>query len=296
MGIPESQLDTWSHQGAIAQSRDTYATVKSALEDGDAAYASKEFSVFLQGSYCNDTNLYSESDVDVVIRLDSIYYPDLSQLTPQEKAAFDAARGTVTYTLETFKKDVVATLKKRFGSSVKAGKKAIAIDASGNRRKADVIVAAMHKKFHQYPVTNKPPTEGILFLTDDGTRIVNYPKLHSGNCTRKHQATVSWYKPAARILKNMRQRLVEEGLIQPGIAPSYYLEGLLYNVPDSQFGSSYQATLSKVLTWVLQANREKLQCANEQYALIGNQPNVQWKAADADRFLSAAVQLWNNWS
>ena len=31
MGIPESQLDTWSHQGSVAQSSTTYATVKDAL-------------------------------------------------------------------------------------------------------------------------------------------------------------------------------------------------------------------------------------------------------------------------
>lgn len=296
MAIPESQLDTWSHQGAIAQSRDTYATVKKALEDGDAPYASKDFNVFLQGSYCNDTNVYAESDVDVVIRLDSTYYPDLSNLTPGERAAFDAARSTVTYTLEAFKKDVLATLTKRFGSSVKAGKKAIAIAASGNRRKSDVIVAAMHRKFRQYPVSSTPAVEGILFFANDGGRIVNYPKLHSENCTRKHQASASWYKPAVRILKNMRQRLVNDGLISPGIAPSYYLEGLLYNVPDDRFGSSYQATISKALTWVVQANRDKFVCANEQYPLIGDMPNVQWKPADANQFLTAAVQLWNNWS
>ena len=32
MAIPETQLDTWSHQGAMTQSKDTYATVKRALE------------------------------------------------------------------------------------------------------------------------------------------------------------------------------------------------------------------------------------------------------------------------
>lgn len=32
MGIPESQLDTWSHQGSIAQSASTYNTIKNALE------------------------------------------------------------------------------------------------------------------------------------------------------------------------------------------------------------------------------------------------------------------------
>lgn len=33
MAIPESQLETWSMQGSVTQSRDTYATAKNALEN-----------------------------------------------------------------------------------------------------------------------------------------------------------------------------------------------------------------------------------------------------------------------
>ena len=46
MAIPETQLKTWAHQGAIAQSRDTYATVKRALESPAANYAGKDFGIF----------------------------------------------------------------------------------------------------------------------------------------------------------------------------------------------------------------------------------------------------------
>jgi hypothetical protein len=67
MPIPESQLETWSHQGSVTQSKDTYAPVRSALLDSKAVYKDKQFDVFLQGSYGNDTNIYAESDVDTVI-------------------------------------------------------------------------------------------------------------------------------------------------------------------------------------------------------------------------------------
>ena len=69
MAIPEAQLDTWSHQGSIKQSSTTYATIRSALLAEGSAYANKETKVFLQGSYGNATNIYAESDVDVVIVL-----------------------------------------------------------------------------------------------------------------------------------------------------------------------------------------------------------------------------------
>ena len=55
MVIPESQLETWSHQGSLTQSRDTYATVKRALETAATNFAGYEFKVFIQGSYCNHT-------------------------------------------------------------------------------------------------------------------------------------------------------------------------------------------------------------------------------------------------
>jgi hypothetical protein len=51
MGIPESQLETWSHEGSITQSAATYRTIKDALESANAAYHGKNYKVFLQGSY-----------------------------------------------------------------------------------------------------------------------------------------------------------------------------------------------------------------------------------------------------
>ena len=75
MAIPESQLDTWSKQGSVAQSRDTYATVKNTLDDSGSPYYVKSLASFLQGSYANDTNVYRDSDVDVVMRLDSTWVP-----------------------------------------------------------------------------------------------------------------------------------------------------------------------------------------------------------------------------
>ena len=58
MPIPESQLETWSHQGSITQSSNTYNTIKNVLEASTTPYAGKNFKVFLQGSYGNDTNIY----------------------------------------------------------------------------------------------------------------------------------------------------------------------------------------------------------------------------------------------
>lgn len=297
MAIPESQLETWARQGSIDQSKDTYATVRRCLMAHDTAFASKQFEVFLQGSYGNDTNIYSESDVDVVIRLDSTYHYDARNLTAGDLAAFNARFSPATYSYSEFKLDVLSALQKSFESAVTVGKKAITIAPAGNRRKLDVLVATQFRNygnFAQFP--QEQFEEGICFWTSGGERIVNYPRQHSENCTRKHQATSSWFKPTVRILKNMRQCMVKNGKIPPSLAPSYFLEGLLYNVPNSLFNGSYESMMAAAFDWALEADPSQFICANEQYYLLRDVPHVCWPGADCVRFLSAAKDFWNGWS
>jgi DNA polymerase sigma len=82
MTISERQLETWSHQGPTSQFTATYQTLKNVLHSNSAPYASRSFDTFLQGSYANDTNIYADSDVDIVMKTDEVYYSDTSNLNP----------------------------------------------------------------------------------------------------------------------------------------------------------------------------------------------------------------------
>jgi hypothetical protein len=67
---------------------------------------------------------------------------------------------------------------------------------------------------------------------------------------KKHQASNLWLKPTIRILKNMRTKLAEDGVLEAKTAPSYYLEGLLYNVPDDQFTTDYEDCFVNAINWI----------------------------------------------
>lgn len=296
MSIPESQFETWSHQGSITQSAATYNTIKRVLETDGTPYHGKDVSVFLQGSYGNDTNVYAESDVDVVCLLNDCWQSDLTKLSAAEADAYHKAYSNATYTHVDFKRDVLGVLQRQYGTSVKAGDKAIFIPAGGARRNADVIVAIGFRRYYKFNgVYDQSYDEGICFFDSSGQRIANYPKQHSANLTTKHQATSQWFKPTARILKNLRRCLVERGLLGEGVAPSYYLEGLLYNVPTGHFGRSYQETFVNAMNWLAQCDREKLVCANEQYYLLRENSPVTWRAAKCAEFLEAASSLYRDW-
>jgi hypothetical protein len=296
MTIPEAQLETWSHQGAIKQSRDTYATVKAALEANDAPYAGKSYASFLQGSYGNDTNIFADSDVDVVMRLDDVYYTDLGQLPQEDKDAYNKARSNADYSLADFKRDVLAQLTKKFGTDASMGTKAIYIQASGNRRESDVLPAALLRRYHRFKsFADQDYVEGICFFAKDGTRIDNFPKQHSDNCTTKHQQTNQWFKHSVRTYKNARNKMIDKGMIEEGLAPSYYLEGLLYNVPADRFGGTYTQNFCDTLDWLVAADRSNFVCANEQFYLLREGSPVTWRAASCAKFLTQAVELWHQW-
>ena len=296
MAIPETQLETWSHPGAGPGSRDTYQTVRGALMDAKSGYAKKDFEVFLQGSYGNDSNIYGESDVDVVIRLDSTIRGDVSDLPAEQQAAYHQAFPKATYTFADFKKAVVIRLSNAFGAgNVSAENKAVKIKANGSRRSADVVACYQYRRYHWFgDLEDQGYTEGMIFPTQSNGEIVNYPKQHSENCTAKHQATNEWFKPMVRIVKNMRSKLVDDGKISKDTAPSYYIECMLWNVPDENFGRNYVDTFCNCMNWILKTDRTQLKCANEQYLLLG-ESNVQWSPAKCDLFLSASLKLWGEW-
>lgn len=296
MAISENQLETWSHVGSQQQSAATYQTIRSVLEHPDAPYAGRGIEVFLQGSYGNDTNVRgSESDVDVVICLTDVFNSDISGLDPAEKEAYEANHSPANYGLKEFKFEVVSWLKANFGGGVTPGRKAIAVPAEGNRRNADVLACIEHHRHTSYrsPSDNRYHV-GISFITADGDWIVNFPRQHKQNCTSKHQATSNRFKPNVRVLKNMRNAMVDEGFLKKGVAPSYFLEGMLWSVPNQNFVAGYQQTFENYLYWLERCNANELSCANDLYWLIRENSDVCWNIQDYQTFLAAVRRYWNS--
>jgi hypothetical protein len=292
--ISEDQLLTWTKQGPTPQFTSTYDTLKSCLNDSASPYYPRDFSIFLQGSYKNDSNVYGDSDVDVVIRLNQTFYTDLSNLPEEEKRLWSAARSDPAYTLDQFRKDVTGWLIKKYGDDVKPGTKAIYINGNGNRRNADVLVCCKHRRYFRFKSwEDQSYHEGISFFNSAGTEVDNFPEQHSDNCTRKHQDTKNWFKPTVRLYKNLRNTMIEKKIIEDGLAPSYCLEGLLWNVPIDRFGGSEQQNFRDTLDWLWNADRSKFVCANELYYLCHPTSLVTWRSEKCEKFLSNAIDYWN---
>lgn len=297
MPIPESQLETWSNQGAIATSKLTHEKIRDVIHSS-SVWQGKSFETYLQGSYKNSTNIRGDSDVDIVVQLNSTFYKDLSNLTEQEKKTYESQYTTATYEWKDFKADLITVLEGHFGkSNVKVGNKSIKILPSNGRLPADVVPCAQYRRYKKYTGMFNPSdyVEGMCFWTTKENRfIINYPKVHYDNGVVKNQSVNQLYKPVIRIFKNARTYMDERSIFDKKKAPGYFIEGLLYNSPNDKYKTTYNQSLYEILNWLHQAEIGNFLCQNEQTRLFGSTPE-QWQPENARDFITALIKLWNDW-
>ncbi|MBI4210234.1 MAG: hypothetical protein HY544_01865 [Candidatus Diapherotrites archaeon] len=291
MTLSEQQLETWGHTGADSGSARTYDTVKNIINN--SAYAKKnELSIFLQGSYANTTHVRANSDVDIVVMLKSVWTSDKTKLTEPEKTTYSTKTSTSAYSHSELRND----LTNLFGNRVTgSGNKSIKLNLGNGYLNADVIPCLSHRVYHSFSEANQAHyTEGVSIKKPDGSLIYNFPKQHIDNGVKKHQSTGDLYKKVVRIFKNARNKLVDEGKLNNRVAPSYFVECLLYNAPNSCYTTSLQTSVFNCLKW-LNENTENLNsfnCQNGITRLFG-QEETQWNATDCKAFIGACIQLWN---
>jgi hypothetical protein len=149
---------------------------------------------------------------------------------------------------------------------VQVGKKAIFVPGRNNRRNADILVCEQFRRYTSYDFgVHNHYHEGVAFYSG-GKRIENFPKQHSENCTTKNQATNGNFKSMVRVFKNMRNTMIEKGLLADGVASSYFIEGMLANAPNDKFTGDYQDMWVECFNWVVTADETKLATASD---LIG---------------------------
>lgn len=295
MAIPENQLQTWSHQGATASASALYERIRTALQN-DTALRGRNFEVFLQGSYRNSTNIRGDSDVDVVAMLRDTFKPDYSQLNEYTRATVQASHQDATYTLEDFRRDVSNAIRRAFPThAITEGGKSIKIPRTANNIPADVVPCLEYRLYRpsQTLLGDATYIDGIwLWDVQRNHAVTSFPRQSYENGVAKHGRTNEWYKPTVRIFKNARGWMEDNGLIQSGTASSHSIECLLYNVPDQQFGASYDDTFVNVVNWLNSADLTDFVCQNGIQRLFD--PD-RWTPQNARAYIGALIQMWNQW-
>ena len=280
MAIPESTLSNWSHHRSGTASAQANVAIRNAL----SSYrwpTEVPYEVFLQGSYHNGTNLSRDSDVDVVIRLTTKIRPRVAAMSPADLET----NGSHRFLLEkwqSFRQHALRALRAEFGDSVTAGRKSLKIARGRIPAVADVVVTLKYE-------------DGLaIYLPDERRWVVSHPQRHYRRGRRKERAAVNRFKRTVRMFKATRNHLVSNGVINERTAPSYFIECLLYNVPERLFSQQLNTAYVDILHWLGSAQMRGFTTQSGDMELFGSRAE-QWTTNEARRFMAALQQLWDGW-
>lgn len=245
MAISEAQFETWARPPSETEEGrcdNALRVISEALREkfGDQVL------VFLKGSYKNRTNVREDSDVDLGVKHNDVYFPDTFSLSDREKWVYERISTNSTYLFSQFKSEVHQVLVARFGASEAIRRnKCILVKANSYRVNADVVPCFTYKKFRS---PTEVSAEGIKSIADDGRAFDSFPDQHYANGVSKNARTQRMYKSVTRILKNVRNELLDLRQIDKKLMPSFFLECLTWNVPDPLFtANSYKEATRNIM-------------------------------------------------
>ncbi len=217
--------------------------IRKAIE-ANSQLSCMDISFIPQGSYKSKTNVRNDSDVDICVCLNSTFFPRYP--IGKTKEHYGNIGGTITFSA--FKNLVQRALEDYFGKeSVDRGNKAFDIHSNTYRVDADVVPAFAYRYYYDTGFKWHDP-EGICFLADDGTKIINWPHQVYENCKNKHTVTGQRYRKVTRILKRLRNRMQEEDIIEARDIPSFLIQSMVWGAPDDHFNrDTYSADVRAVL-------------------------------------------------
>ena len=241
--------------------------------------------VFAKGSYANNTNVRSDSDVDIAVECTEVLYWEESEEgihspgTPYEGI----------WTPSKLRTELIAAMTAKFPGQVdSSGSTAIQINSSSARVDADVVPC-----FSYCYYSKEGTRDGTKIFKKDGSSIVNYPVQQMANGIAKNKATNYAYKKGARLLKRIENAMVADRTFRE--LPSFFMECLAYNCPNHVYShSTWTDCLQAMLFYIwknLQSNEPSeghwLE-VNECFFLFHS--GQKWTRADGREFAEAA---WN---
>jgi hypothetical protein len=225
---------------------------------GWAGFSNIRLRVLPKGSYTNNTNVRQDSDVDIAVIHEGFYYFDDDALKTGDKIA----RGDVaSHNLvgAQLRAELEKCLCDKFGAECDTtGKTAITISEGTSRVSADVVPSFEHRLYYYDSWGWLKYHEGTTTRRADGTWVVNYPEQQHKNGKAKNNSTSKRYKHLVRILKRIENDLVNAGKIDE--LPSYFMECLVYRVPNGKFGTglfpTYTRDLKNVLSYIYEGTSD----------------------------------------
>lgn len=231
--------------------------------------------VFAKGSYANNTNVRSDSDVDVAVKCTNVqYWGEHTQGAHPPSSGYSGP-----WTPSKLRSELVAALRAKFPGQVDtSGSTAIHIDATSTRVDIDVVPCFDYR----YYFSATSWRDGAKVFKKDGSSIVNYSDQQLTHGNAKNTRTRRYYKRTVRILKRLENAMVEADYHRE--VPSFFVECLVYNISDSiLLLPTWTETVSRTLAYIWSG-------------LEGSEPSNagdRWLEVNECKYLFSNAQPWS---
>ncbi|HEI6817717.1 nucleotidyltransferase domain-containing protein [Yersinia enterocolitica] len=284
----EDKLSGWTGPSSSTEQDKQDRTERMIREaiNSHAPFNNCSLKVYAKGSYANNTNVRSDSDVDIAVECTEVLYwkktKESTSYTPGEPY-------NGIWTPEKLRAELITAMETKFPGQVNSsGATAIQINSNSARVDADVVPCFSY----QYYLENEI-RDGTKIFKTDGNDIVNYPAQQLENGIAKNKRTNYAYKKGVRLLKRIENAMAKDGIFRE--LPSFFMECLAYNCPDTVFAhSTWTKCLRAMLSHIwgnLQGDEptsERWMEVNEYFYLFHS--NQKWAREDGREFAKAA---WN---
>lgn len=253
--------------------------------DSYAAFNNCSLKVYAKGSYANNTNVRSDSDVDIaVVCTEVLYWEESEKGNHTPGKPYEGI-----WTPAKLRAELLSAMKAKFPGQVDSkGSTAIQINSNSARVDADVVPCFRFRYYMKYE-----SRDGTKIFKTDGSSIVNYPVQQLENGIAKNKRTGYAYKKGVRMLKRIENTMAEDGTFRE--LPSFFMECLAYNCPDNVFARpTWTECLRAMLLHIwnnLQGDEpttDRWLEVNECFFLFHS--NQKWTREDGREFAKAA---WN---
>ena len=272
----EQRLASWTGPSSSTEQDKQARTermVRAAI-DVHRAFAGYQMKVYAKGSYPNNTNVRTESDVDIAVQPPEALYWE--EATP-------GAYGPVTpytgpWTPAKLRSEVETALRATFSSQVDStGNIAINVASGTARVNADVVPCFDYR----YYFSSYNYRDGTKLFSKNGTSIVNHPQQNLDNGRAKNNRTNHFFKKVVRILKRTANSMTTDGFHRS--VPSFLVESLVYNCPNGFFIlPTWTSTVKQVISHIWEGTQGSIEPSADE----------RWLEVNEYKYLFSSAQKW----
>jgi hypothetical protein len=255
----------------------------------------EDVEIYMQGSYSTGTNIAFQSKLEVAVEIKKTTEFSAEKMTAKDFIIFDNFYIAFNHTFDPkkFREALITSIEAELKHKVRERPVNFVIPAFGElQHDIDICPCFSYKYFSERggKINCKLVYNGEL-----DENYLMFINLHVENGKLKDTITKGKFKEVVRLFKtivSMSRR--EDDAIK--YVRGYYIECMLYNVPNEMYLTADGTVLSaflKVLNWLNFCDPSNFVCQNEIWSLWGGADGF-WQPSHAQKLINDVITYYNN--